>query len=84
MWGVVADYARAVLGKPKKMHGPHGFRRGMGQRLTEAGVPASMVCDVMGHSSTKAILQYTSASVESLRRCSGPLEAIPVEQEALL
>lgn len=84
MWGVVADYARAVLGKSKKMHGPHGFRRGMGQRLTEAGVPASMVCDVMGHSSTKAILQYTSASVESLRRCSGTLEAIPVEQEALL
>ena len=84
MWEIVTDYARAALGKSKKMNGPHGFRRGMGRRLTEAGVPASMVCDVMGHSSTKAILQYTSASVESLRQCSGTLEDIPVGQEALL
>ena len=84
MWNIVADYARAALDNSEKMDGPYGFRRGMGRRLTEAGVPASLVCDVMGHSSTKTILQYTSASVESLRQCSGTLEEIPVEQEALL
>ena len=84
MWHIVAHYARAALENSEKMNGPYGFRRGMGRRLTEAGVPASLVCDVMGHSSTKTILQYTSASVESLRQCSGTLEEIPVEQEALL
>ena len=84
MWGIVTKYARAALGVSKKMNGPYGFRRGMGRRLTEAGVPASMVCDVLGHSSTMSVLQYTAASVESLRQCSGTLEAIPVEQEALL
>ena len=52
--------------------------------MVEAGVPTPVICDVMGHTSTSVILQYTSASVESLRQCSGTLELIPVEQEALL
>ena len=84
MWGIVSDYARIALGESKKMNGAYGFRRGMGRRMVEAGVPTPVICDVMGHTSTSVILRYTSASVESLRQCSGTLELIPVEQEALL
>ena len=84
MWTIVAHYAHSALGETNKMNGPHAFRRGMGRRLIEAGIPTSTVCDIMGHTSTMSILQYTSASVESLRQCCRTLEEIPVEQEGLL
>lgn len=84
MWQIVNVYARAALGETGKMNGPHSFRRGMGQRLIEAGISGSVVCDVMGHTSEKSLLQYTSASMESLRQCCRTLSEIPVEQEALV
>ena len=84
MWTMVAKYAHMALGADHKMDGPHGFRRGMGRRLLEADVPASMICDVLGHTSSMALRQYTASSLEKLKVCAGTIASIPVEQEALL
>lgn len=84
LWGIVAEYAHAALGASRKMNGPHAFRRGMGRRLLEAGVSASMICDVLGHASAASLRQYTASSVECLKQCARTLEAIPVMQEELL
>jgi len=84
MWRLVAGYAHAALGTSRKMNGPHAFRRGMGRRLLEAGVPSSMICDVLGHTSTDSLRQYTASSLECLKQCARTLESIPVTQEELL
>ncbi len=82
-WQIVAEYARRALGTSRKMNGPHAFRRGMGRRLLEAGVPSPMICDVLGHTSAAPLRQYTASSLECLRKCARTLESIPVMQEEL-
>lgn len=84
MWTIVAKYAHFALGKDRKMNGPHAFRRGMGRRLLEADVPAPLICDVLGHTSSMSLRQYTASSLEKLKVCAGAISTIPVEQEALL
>jgi len=84
LWGIVAEYARTALGASRKMNGPHAFRRGMGRRLLEAGVPSPMICDVLGHTSAASLRQYTASSLECLRQCTRTMESIPVMQEELL
>lgn len=84
MWTMVAGYANTALGKTGKMNGPHAFRRSMGRRLLEAGVPSSMICDVLGHASAHSLRQYTMSSLERLKQCARTMALIPVTQEELL
>ena len=84
LWSTIAGYAHTALGADRKINGPHAFRRGMGRRLLEAGVPSSMICDVLGHASAASLRQYTASSLECLRQCARTLESIPVIQEELL
>ena len=84
LWGIIAEYAHAALGTSRKMNGPHAFRRGMGRRLLEAGVPSPIICDVLGHASAASLRQYTASSLECLRQCARTIESIPVMQEELL
>ena len=84
MWTVIAKYAHIALGKNRKMNGPHAFRRGMGRQLLEANIPAPLICDILGHSSSVSLRQYTASSLEKLKVCAGTISAIPIAQEALL
>lgn len=84
LWSMIAGYAHTALGSSRKMNGPHAFRRGMGRRLLEAGVPSAMICDVLGHTSADSLRQYTTSSLECLKQCARTMEAIPVTQEELL
>lgn len=83
MWTVIAKYAHTALGKGRKMNGPHAFRRGMGRQLLEADIPAPLICDVLGHTSSMSLRQYTASSLEKLKVCAGTISAIPIEQEDL-
>ena len=60
------------------------FRRGMGRQLLEANIPAPLICDILGHSSSVSLRQYTASSLEKLKVCAGTISAIPIAQEALL
>lgn len=84
LWRMIAGYAHTALGSSRKMNGPHAFRRGMGRRLLEAGVPSPMICDVLGHASADSLRQYTASSLECLKQCARTMVAIPVMQEELL
>lgn len=84
IWTVIAKYAHIALGKDRKMNGPHAFRRGMGRQLLEANIPAPLICDILGHSSSVSLRQYTASSLEKLKVCAGTISAIPIAQEALL
>lgn len=84
LWRLIAKYAHSALGAARKMNGSHAFRRGMGRRLLEAGVPSPMICDVLGHASADSLRQYTASSLECLKQCARTMEAIPVMQEELL
>lgn len=84
LWSMIAGYAHTALGASRRMNGPHAFRRGMGRRLLEAGVPSPMICDVLGHASADSLRQYTASSLECLKQCARTMEAIPVMQEELL
>ena len=84
MWTVIAKYARIALGKSRRMNGPHAFRRGMGRQLLEADIPAPLICDILGHTSSMSLRQYTASSLEKLKVCAGTISAIPIEQETLL
>lgn len=81
---LVSEYAHKALGKNRKMNGPHAFRRGMGRRLLEAGVPSHLICDVLGHATADSLRQYTASSLDFLKQCARTLEPIPVMQEELL
>ena len=83
MWTMIAKYAHIALGKGRKMNGPHAFRRGMGRQLLEADIPAPLICDVLGHTSSMSLRQYTASSLEKLKVCAGTISAIPIEQEDL-
>ena len=84
MWTVIAKYARIALGKSRRMNGPHAFRRGMGRQLLEADIPAPLICDILGHTSSMSLRQYTASSLEKLKVCAGTISTIPIAQEALL
>ncbi len=84
MWTVIAKYARIALGKSRRMNGPHAFRRGMGKQLLEADIPAPLICDILGHTSSMSLRQYTASSLEKLKVCAGTISTIPIAQEALL
>ena len=77
-------YEIQALGRDRKMNGPHAFRRGMGRQLLEANIPAPLICDILGHSSSVSLRQYTASSLEKLKVCAGTISAIPIAQEALL
>lgn len=62
----------------------YAFRRGMGRQLLEANIPAPLICDILGHSSSVSLRQYTASSLEKLKVCAGTISAIPIAQEALL
>ena len=81
---MIAKYAHTALGKGGKMNVLHTFRRGMGRQLLEADIPAPLICDVLGHTSSMSLRQYTASSLEKLKVCAGTISAIPIEQEALL
>ena len=83
MWTMIAKYAHTALGKGRKMNGPHAFRRGMGGQLLEADIPAPLICDILGHTSSMSLRQYTASSLEKLKVCAGTISAIPIEQEDL-
>lgn len=72
------------IGKGPEDDGPHAFRRGMGRQLLEANIPAPLICDILGHSSSVSLRQYTASSLEKLKVCAGTISAIPIAQEALL
>jgi len=82
--GIIAQYANTALGKIGKANGSHAFRRSMGRRLLEAGVPASMICDVLGHASADSLRQYTASSLNCLKQCARTMASIPVVQEELV
>ncbi len=84
LWSIIAGYAHTALGASRKMNGPHAFRRGMGRRLLEAGVPSPIICDVLGHTSADSLRQYTASSLEFLKQCARTLNNIPIMQEELL
>ena len=81
---MIAKYARIALGKSRRMNGPHAFRRGMGRQLLEADIPAPLICNILGHTSSMSLRQYTASSLEKLKVCAGTISAIPIAQEALL
>ena len=82
--GIIAQYADKALGKTRKANGSHAFRRSMGRRLLEAGVPAPMICDILGHASADSLRQYTASSLKCLKQCAGTISSIPVIQEELV
>lgn len=84
LWSMIAGYAHTALDTSRRMNGPHAFRRGMGRRLLEAGVPSPMICDVLGHATADSLRQYTASSLECLKQCARTMDAIPVMQEELL
>ena len=47
-------------------------------------IPAPLICDILGHSSSVSLRQYTASSLEKLKVCAGTISAIPIAQEALL
>lgn len=82
--GIIAQYAGKALGRTRKANGSHAFRRSMGRRLLEAGVPAPMICDILGHASADSLRQYTASSLKCLKQCAGTIASIPVMQEELV
>lgn len=85
LWTIFSKYSLPTLGgEYTGKHGPHAFRRGIGARMLEAGVPCEIMSDVLGHSSPFALYQYTSVSVQNLRQCAMPFDGIPIMQEELL
>lgn len=85
LWTIFSKYSIPALGGDYTgKHGPHAFRRGIGARMLEAGVPCEIMSEVLGHSSPFALYQYTPASVQNLRQCAIPFDGIPIMQEELL
>ncbi len=85
LWTIFSKYSLPALGgNYSGKHGPHAFRRGIGARMLEAGVPCEIMSDVLGHSSPFALYQYTSASVQNLRQCAMSFDGIQIMQEELL
>ena len=85
LWTVFSKYSLPVLGETYTgKHGPHAFRRSIGARMLEVGVPYEIMSDVLGHSSPFALYQYTSVSVQNLRQCAMSFDGIQVKQEELL
>ena len=76
MWTVIAKYARIALGKSRRMNGPHAFRRGMGRQLLEADIPAPLICNILGHTSSMSLRQYTASSLEKLKVCAGTISVM--------
>lgn len=84
-WTIFSKYSLPALGSDYTgKHGPHAFRRGIGARMLEAGVQCEIMSDVLGHSSSFALYQYASVSVQNLRQCAISFEGIQVAQEELL
>lgn len=85
LWTVFSKYSLPALSENYTgKHGPHAFRRSIGARMLEAGVPCEIMSDVLGHSSSFALYQYTSASVQNLRQCAMSFDGIQVAREELL
>ena len=85
LWTVFSKYSPPALSENYTgKHGPHAFRRGIGARMLEAGVPCEIMSDVLGHSSPFALYQYTSVSVQNLRQCAMSFDGIQVAREELL
>lgn len=84
-WTIFSKYSISALGNDYKgKHGPHAFRRSIGARMLEAGVPSEIMSDILGHSSPFALYQYTSVPVQNLRQCAMSFAGIQVAREELL
>ncbi len=46
--------------------------------------PHPLICNILGHTSSMSLRQYTASSLEKLKVCAGTISAIPIAQEALL
>ena len=81
---MVTRYSLHAFGKayPKK-HGTHAFRRGIGARMLNAGVPVQTIQDVLGHSTSHALPQYTAVAWDGLRMCMPDFADVPVMREEL-
>ncbi|MBR4000049.1 MAG: tyrosine-type recombinase/integrase, partial [Clostridia bacterium] len=81
---MVTRYSLHAFGKayPKK-HGTHAFRRGIGARMLNAGVPVQTIQDVLGHSTSHALPQYTAVAWDGLRMCMPDFADVPVIREEL-
>lgn len=53
-------------------------------RMLNAGIPHTVMSDILGHSDPEALSHYTAVSINGLRLCAGTLKDIPVTQEELL
>lgn len=65
----------------KGKHGSHALRRGLGARMTDAGVSLSDVADVLGHASPESALPYTAVSTSRLRACCATLDNCPLPEK---
>ncbi len=49
-WQIIAKYAIPLFDRqPNRQYGFHSLRRGLGQQMLEAQIPASAIRDVFGH-----------------------------------
>jgi site-specific recombinase XerD len=81
---LVRKYAVQVLGGTcHKKHGIHSFRRGIGARMLNTGIPVQTIQDVLGHSTAYALPQYTAVALERLRLCVPAFSDVPVMREEL-
>ena len=63
--------------------GFHAFRRAMGTKMSEAGVPVTMVSQALGHSSPVSAKRYISLDTENLRECCLDINAYHTTKEGL-
>lgn len=63
--------------------GFHAFRRAMGTKMAEAGVPVAMVSQTLGHSSPVSAKRYISLGAENLRECCLDICAYHTTKEGL-
>lgn len=63
--------------------GFHAFRRGMGTRMLEAGVPIETVSQALGHRSPASAKRYISLATESLADCCLDISIYGTAKEGL-
>lgn len=63
--------------------GFHAFRRAMGTKMIEAGVPVTTVSQALGHSNPVSAKRYISLNEEKLRECCLDISAYHTTKEGL-
>lgn len=54
-------------------YGLHALRRGLGTRLFQAGIPISIIQEILGHKCETSCWSYIQADIEQLRDCCLPI-----------